>query len=195
MNDKFKTININLFGAPGSGKSTMMASLFSKLKMNGIDVEMAPEYVKRKVWENSIDVLDDQVYVFGKQYHTMNILQGKVQVVITDSPLLLSMYYVDQSDVSVCTSGALKALALSAHNDLLNWNILLNRVKPYNPNGRMQTEIESDLIHLELGNILFNHGIKYSGYAGNEHDANQIAEQVVDWLSDMTPVEHSGDLK
>ena len=195
MNDKYKTININLFGAPGAGKSTMMASVFSKLKMNGIDVEMAPEYAKRKVWENSTDVLDDQIYMFGKQFHTINVLQGKVQVVITDSPLLLSMYYVDHTNITPEVNTALKRLALAAHDDLLNWNILLNRVKPYNPNGRMQTEIESDLIHLSLSSMLSAYRINYTGYQGTEYSAYAIAEYVTELLSDMTPIEFRGDLK
>lgn len=193
MKHVMKTINLNLFGVPGAGKSTMMASLFSKLKMNGIDVEMAPEYVKRKVGENSMDVLDDQIYVFGKQYHTINILQGKVQVVITDSPLLLSMYYADHSDISPKTNRALKRLALSAHNDLFNWNIMLNRVKTYNPNGRMQTESESDMIKLSLVELLNSHDITYSCFDGTEHYANIIAERVVELLSDMSPLEFRGD--
>lgn len=36
------TLNICIYGAPGAGKSTMMAALFAMLKMEGIDAEMAP---------------------------------------------------------------------------------------------------------------------------------------------------------
>ena len=46
------TLIVNLFGAPSAGKSTMMALVFAKLKLNGCNVEMAPEYAKKKVWEN-----------------------------------------------------------------------------------------------------------------------------------------------
>ena len=44
---------INLFGGPGCGKSTIAALLFGKLKQNGINCEMALEYAKDKVWEES----------------------------------------------------------------------------------------------------------------------------------------------
>lgn len=48
-----KTLVVNLFGGPGTGKSTLSANIFARLKMDGVDVEMAPEYVKEVVWEES----------------------------------------------------------------------------------------------------------------------------------------------
>ena len=44
---------VNLFGAPGAGKSTGAAYIFSKLKMSGINVELVTEFAKDKVWEES----------------------------------------------------------------------------------------------------------------------------------------------
>ena len=45
---------INLFGAPGSGKSTTMARLFTDLKQEGYNVEMVSEFVEDLVYENSV---------------------------------------------------------------------------------------------------------------------------------------------
>ena len=48
-----KPIVVNLTGGPGSGKSTLCAQLFYILKSKNIDVEMATEYVKDLVFEES----------------------------------------------------------------------------------------------------------------------------------------------
>ena len=39
---------INLFGAPGVGKSTGAAYIFSKLKMAGMNAELVTEFAKDK---------------------------------------------------------------------------------------------------------------------------------------------------
>ena len=60
-------ILINLFGAPGAGKSTGAAYIFSQLKMRGVNVELVTEFAKDKVWEKSVEVFNNQAYIFGKQ--------------------------------------------------------------------------------------------------------------------------------
>jgi adenylylsulfate kinase-like enzyme len=37
---------INLFGGPGTGKSTLAAALFTDLKMKGINAELVTEFAK-----------------------------------------------------------------------------------------------------------------------------------------------------
>ena len=44
---------VNLFGAPGAGKSTGAAYIFSKLKLAGVNAELVTEFAKDKVWESS----------------------------------------------------------------------------------------------------------------------------------------------
>jgi len=45
-----KTIVVNLFAGPGAGKTTTMAGLFSKLKLDNIVCEMATEFAKELTW-------------------------------------------------------------------------------------------------------------------------------------------------
>ena len=86
---------VNLYGAPGAGKSTGAAYVFSQLKMRGINAELVTEFAKDKVWEESKAVFQNQAYIFGKQYFRISRVQDKVDVVITDSPILLSPFYAN----------------------------------------------------------------------------------------------------
>ena len=84
---------VNLFGAPGSGKSTGAAYIFSQLKIAGVNAELVTEFAKDKVWENNEEVFKNQAYIFGEQSFKMSRCRDKVDVIVTDSPLLLSALY------------------------------------------------------------------------------------------------------
>lgn len=63
--EKYNTFFINIIGSPCSGKSTVAVNLFAELKKLGTEAELITEYAKDCVWENSIDTLEDQIFVFG----------------------------------------------------------------------------------------------------------------------------------
>ena len=86
-------IVINFLGGPGCGKSTVCADVFAKLKWNNINCEIVTEYAKDAVWEESFKLLENQIGVFGEQHKRLHRLKDKVDVVVTDSPLLLSLLY------------------------------------------------------------------------------------------------------
>ena len=77
---------VNLFAPPGSGKSTMAAHIFAKLKQANINCELVTEFAKDLTWENRQNTLENQLYVFAEQHHRVNRLKKQVDVVITDSP-------------------------------------------------------------------------------------------------------------
>jgi hypothetical protein len=139
-----KTLVVNLFAGPGTGKSTTMAHVFAELKWRGIDCEMAPEYAKDKVWEESIKTLDSQFYISGKQYHRLRRLKGKVDIIVTDSPLLLGMYYGRNEPKEYIQ------LIAAKHIEFNNLNIFLERKKKFNPNGRLQNENQAKDIDIFL---------------------------------------------
>jgi adenylate kinase family enzyme len=84
---------INLVGAPGAGKSTIASQLFSRMKWEGYDVELVSEYAKELVWEERMETMKNEVYLFGKQHQRLFRLKNKVQYIITDRPLILSQFY------------------------------------------------------------------------------------------------------
>ena len=150
------TLVVNLFAGPGTGKSTTMAHIFAELKWKGIDCEMVTEYAKDKVWEGSEHILDNQYYVSGKQYHKLKRLMGKVDVIITDSPILFGLIYGDQEPEEF------HGLLVKYHNTFNNFNLFLKRTKAYNPNGRVQKNIEEAIVKdKEVKRMLSNRGISY----------------------------------
>jgi GTPase SAR1 family protein len=86
-------IVINFWGGPNSGKSTQASGLFHKMKTDGYSVEIVNEYAKMCVWEDQLDKLKDQLYITAKQNRRVIRLQGKVDICITDSPLMLGAVY------------------------------------------------------------------------------------------------------
>lgn len=88
---------INFFGGPSVGKTTIASELFGKMKSKNMSVEYVPEFAKELTWNKS-ESLKDQLYVFGTQHQKIYGLLGKVDYIITDSPILLSIPYLKYSD-------------------------------------------------------------------------------------------------
>jgi len=124
------------------------AAVFAELKFRGINCEMALEYAKDKVWEGSLNVLDNQLYIFGKQFHRIHRLLGKVDVILTDSPILLSVIYGHRLPEEFLK------LVWSQYHALSNLDIFLHRKKPYNPAGRVQTEDKAQEIDKKIWTML-----------------------------------------
>lgn len=151
-------IVVNLFAGPGSGKSTTCAGLFSKLKLAGINCEMVLEYAKELVWENSLETLDDQIYIFSQQLHKLNRLKDKVDVIITDSPLLLSIIYNKSNSLYF------NRLVKEQFNKFNNINYYIKRNNVFNPAGRIQNLEQALEKDIEIYNMLLNNKINYKSF-------------------------------
>lgn len=154
------TLVINCFGGPGTGKSTTAAGLFRALKIRGFNCEMALEYAKDKVWEESFAVLGNQNYIFGKQYHKLHRLLNKVDIIVTDAPLALSLMYGKMGIEENCWS-FFEGNVLQTFNNMNNLNIFLIRKKPYQSAGRTQTEEEAIELDHKILEILKHYKISY----------------------------------
>ena len=172
-------IVVNLFGVPSAGKSTGAAYIFSKLKMNGVNAELITEFAKDKVWENNEEVFKNQAYLFGKQSFRMSRCKDKVDVIVTDSPLPLSIFY-NQDEV---LGEDFNNTVMNVFNSYSNLNYLLSRVKPYNPVGRHQTEEESDKLKEPMVALLNNRRIQYTEHPGSSEGYDAIVTQVLEYLS------------
>lgn len=166
------TTVLNFFGGPGSGKSTMAAAVFAELKCEGITCELVQEYAKDKVWENSYFTLENQIYVFGKQLHRMYRIFGKVDVIITDSPLLMSIHYGTKETY------IFKALVLEQHHKVPNLNIFLERGHKYEQVGRIQNEEEAKVMDRQMKEMLISNHIEHINLPANRESIPEIIELV-----------------
>ena len=124
---------VNLFAGPGAGKSTGAAFLFAFLKLFKVNVELVTEFAKELAWEGDKEFMArNQLYITGQQVRRMNRLVGKVDVIITDSPLEMAALYTDDKNLKqLC-----KAEGAKFTNRL---DFFIERTKDYNPSGRNQT--------------------------------------------------------
>jgi hypothetical protein len=171
-----KTIVVNLFAGPGTGKSTTMAGVFSELKLRGVNCEMAPEFAKEKVWEGSLGILENQIYIFGKQLHTIHRLLGKVDVIITDSPLLLSLVYGKNE------TDSFRKFVLEVFNRQNNVNYFLERKKAYNPSGRLQTEEQAKGIDRTVYDLLMANDVPFFKIPSCKDSFSVIANDVEEMM-------------
>lgn len=159
-----ETLIVNLYGGPGSGKSTGAAYLFSKLKMAGVDAEYVTEFAKDKVWEGNQEAFKCQFYITGKQAFRISRCFGKVDVIVTDSPIMLGSIYANMSGRQALAKACIEEARRYAGNSV---DIVLKRVKPYNPNGRNQTEQESKGIDDVVRSMLSANGTGYYEVTGD----------------------------
>lgn len=144
---------INLFGGPGTGKSTTAAALFALMKREGYNVELITEFAKDLVWTERTKELGDEIYIFGKMYHKLWRLRDKVDYVITDSPLPLCYYY-DNENIKY-----FKEFVMNAFNSFDNINFLLKRHFKYQEEGRIQNEEEANLVDEDIRDLIESNNI------------------------------------
>lgn len=180
---------INLFGGPGCGKSIACADIFSALKKKGVNCEMAREFAKDLAWKitaakgEKIDpriaeqFFKDQQKIFGRQSERQSDLEHKVDVIVTDSPLLNSIVYDAKKDIDFHRS------VFNKFNEYDNHNYLLTRVFPYEEDGRYQTEEEAEEIDRVIRNLLDSHGVKYTVLPSYDFNYLRIAQEFYNHLT------------
>ena len=154
---KRNTIVINIAGGPGTGKTTVAAELFSKLKEKGYEVENVSEFAKELVWEGRNEAFDDRLYMHGEQNHRLMQMNNKLDYIITDSPLFLTAVY---------NNYYLKDKFPKSYNQMIE-NVTLETFKLYN-----------NKVYL----LDRNTGYKIVGRRENKNTAKQIDEALIKYL-------------
>ena len=92
------TLVINLVGGPCSGKSTVAAELFARLKKMGIQCELVPEYIKDRIYEENQTMPKNQIAIFGMEHYNISNKIGKVAVIVHDGSFINNIIYKSESN-------------------------------------------------------------------------------------------------
>lgn len=159
---------VNLFGGPGSGKSTSAADLFVMMKKMHHKVELVTEFAKELTYEKRHDTLKDQLYIVARQNHRLQRLKEQVEWVIIDSPLIMNIVY--------CTDDYLPLYYRKMVNEVFssyeNYNFYINRGDTYQTYGRNQTLDEARLKDNQILSVLQEFDISYSEIPLNNASLN-----------------------
>ena len=176
---------INLFGGPGIGKSSIAAGLVYKLKRKHISCDAPYEFPKALAWDNNGVAIKDQMYVIANQHRGIAKSYGKVQYIIVDSPILLSLvyknYYNDSQSYPSCLYGKeFDDLILSMNSFYSSVNIVLKRNTEgvHNEEERYQNLEDSIRLDNAIKSKLDECGVSYIEVDVNKSTVNSILEVI-----------------
>lgn len=167
-NSDKNTIVINAFAGPGAGKTTSCLEIAEKLKKQGFVTEYVQEYAKDLVYDNNLTMLDGhyehQFAILNEQMKRINRLYGKVDFIVTDSPILLNNTYLNE-DKNTEVYSAYSDSVNKLYGLYNNFNYFVERdTSVFEKEGRIHNLEQSIAIDNELKNMLHNNQIDFDVY-------------------------------
>ncbi len=165
---KRQTICVNMFAGAGAGKSTCASGIFTLLKHHNVNAELITEYAKDLVWEGRLHLNRNDMEIFSEQLRRQHRLRGKVDVMVTDSPILLSSVYIEPFDE------LFHATVMREFKKYNNMNYYIKRVKPYMKLGRAESKNGAKKIDDKVVEFLDKEQVVYEKRLGNSETVNYI---------------------
>jgi ABC-type Fe3+/spermidine/putrescine transport system ATPase subunit len=179
---------VNMLGGPGCRKSTTALLVAGLMKAKKLNVEYVNEYPKDLVYENRPDMFAEQDYIFAQQNKRLRrLVKSKVEWAITDTSLLLSLFYRPQNFYE---NDSFDSFVRSVYSTYTNINILLSRPDNYVQFGRNETEEQAKQIDKNIVDFLNKNYIQYFSF--ESYDPLKTAEKIVklitsvDWCNSCT---------
>ena len=155
---------VNLFAGPGVGKSTTSAVLYGMLSMAGYSAEYVPEFAKFLTWQKHEAALDDQLYLFAKQDHRLEVLRkAPLDFVIMDGPLPNSVLYLKDRPYFSYFEPMVMEVFFSYDN--VNFFLERNESAQYQQQGRSQSQKEAMELCEQTLKLLEKHRVPYEKVA------------------------------
>ena len=170
---------VNLFGGPGIGKSSIANGLTYKLKKKHITCDNPYEFPKVLAWDENHSAIKDQLYVLANQHRGIVKSFGKVDYIILDSPIIVSLVYRSVYKgleyPATLYGDSFDKMVLDIHNQYDTLNILLKRTDGgFNEKERYQTIDESKMLDDEIEKTLVKHNIPYTTIEVGDETVNNI---------------------
>ena len=152
---------INLFGAPGIGKSGCASGLFSLMKSSHQSVQLITEVAKALQLGGQGWRLDwDQCGIFGLQQYEQLVLRGKYEYAITDSPLMLCAFYGKRKYPDSYYSLVRESFEEYENHNFFLWRDL-DTASPFETEGRAHDREMSRVIQERMPEFLTRNGIAF----------------------------------
>lgn len=176
---------VNIFGAPGAGKSTYAARLYSELKMAGVETELVREVAKQYVYDGTLNY-KPQMQILDEAVEQIESLHSSVEVVVSDSPILLSVVSAKER-VGEITQ---RAKRYHYSRPSLNFMMTLGSEDDYNTRGRVYSYVEALKIEDKIIRTIRDEiiGTFYCSWS-IEHALKQV-ESTVDRIQKVINWEH-----
>ena len=195
---------VELWGGPGSGKSTTAAGLFARLKVEEPpaggpkrSVELVTEHAKEITWwlahlaegrPSAVAVRralsTRQAVLFGEQWTRLARLEGQVDVAISDSPLWLCTHY---SDPDLYPREHWRAIIAAHYAHRLDVaHVWVRRVKSYETRGRNESEEQARAVDAALRPIWQEAPGLHLEVPGDASAPEAILRALGDWIDGAT---------
>jgi hypothetical protein len=159
----YPTKVINIIGGPGCEKSLFTAAIILYLHLHHKSVELIPDYAKTLVWQKDYESLRNQYKIAQQQYHMLELLDGQVQFLVTESSLPQILYYNEFYPDNICDTGKTRKQILDWYKQHNNINIMVERSeRKYIHTGRFQDEEQAKEVDRGMRALLRREGIAYN---------------------------------
>lgn len=153
------TTVVNIFGGPGTGKSTLAAGVVHELKVRGHEAVLVHEEFKAYAIANYPTDPFDRLEVFARQCANERRFYGLAEFIVTDSPLEINAFYNDLDAKGSSFTRIVEGLRCQGPT-IYRADFSLCRTVKYDTAGRYQTEAEAQLVDTELERYLAANGIE-----------------------------------
>lgn len=160
----YPTRVINIIGGPGSEKSLFTAAIILYLHLHHKTVELIPDYAKSLVWRKDFEALRNQYQIAQQQFQMLELLDGQVQYLVTESSLPQILYYNEFYPDNICDVAKTRKQILEWYKQHNNINVMVERgdERKYIHTGRFQDEEQAKEVDRGMRALLRREGIAYT---------------------------------